>query len=130
LSGVRMMSAHREKISKDKQGFIERMIDRRGGYWNLEARSKLPESGPKTSQKVRYFMCTMYGLEKGSMAPKVVQVISETQPCILLKQSKFFTLSGNSLLRESPFHITNCLKSFDCKIFFVYTTGALSQICT
>jgi len=27
-----MMSVHREKISKDKQGFIERMIDRRGGY--------------------------------------------------------------------------------------------------
>jgi len=27
-----MMSVHREKISEDKEGFIERMIDRWGGY--------------------------------------------------------------------------------------------------
>jgi len=27
-----MMSVHHEKVSKDKQGFIERMINRRGGY--------------------------------------------------------------------------------------------------
>jgi len=27
-----MMSVHREKIGEDKKGFIERMIDRCGGY--------------------------------------------------------------------------------------------------
>jgi len=27
-------------------------------------------------------------------------------------------LSGNLLLRESRFHIVNCLKSFDFKVFF------------
>jgi len=30
-------------------------------------------------------------------------------------------LSGNLLLRESQFHIVNCLKSFDFKLFYVYT---------
>jgi len=56
--------------------------------------------------------------------------LSERRPYILhmlyknfvhWKQIKFFILSGNSLLRESQFHIANCLKSFDFKLFFVYT---------
>ena len=33
------------------------------------------------------------------------------------KQVKFFVLSGISLLRESPFHTVNCLKSFDFTLF-------------
>jgi len=32
-----------------------------------------------------------------------------------------FIFSGNMLLRESPFHIVNCLKFFDFTLFFVYT---------
>jgi len=38
---------------------------------------------------------------------------------IRCKQVKFFILSGNLLLRESPFHIAKFLKSFDFKLFFV-----------
>jgi len=33
---------------------------------------------------------------------------------------KFFILFRNLLLRESPFHTVNCLKSFNFKLFFVY----------
>jgi len=40
-------------------------------------------------------------------------------------QFKFFILSGNLLLRESPFHIVNCLKSFDFTLFIVYTIKLL-----
>jgi len=34
------------------------------------------------------------------------------------KQFKFFILSGNLLLRGSPFHIVNCLKLFDFTLFY------------
>jgi len=34
---------------------------------------------------------------------------------------KYLILSGNLLLRESQFHIVNCLMSFNFKLFFVYT---------
>jgi len=37
-----------------------------------------------------------------------------------LKTSCIF-LSGNLLLRESPFHSLNCLKSFDFELLFVCT---------
>ena len=40
-------------------------------------------------------------------------------------QFKFFILSGNLLLRESPFQIVNCLKLFDFTLFFVYTLKLL-----
>jgi len=40
------------------------------------------------------------------------------------KQVKLFILCGNLLLRESPFHIVSCLKSFDFKLFFVYARGS------
>jgi len=33
-------------------------------------------------------------------------------------------LSGKLLLRESPFHIVNCLKLFNFTLFFVYTSGS------
>jgi len=40
---------------------------------------------------------------------------------LLLKAIQiFFILSGSLLLRESPFHIVNCLKLFDFTLFFVY----------
>jgi len=38
-------------------------------------------------------------------------------------------LSGNLLLRESPFHIVNFLKSFDFKLFFAYTLKLLWVPC-
>jgi len=41
------------------------------------------------------------------------------------KQVNFFILSGNLLLHEGTFHIINCLKSFDLKLFFVYTLKLL-----
>jgi len=34
-------------------------------------------------------------------------------------------MPGNLLLRESPFHIVNCLKLFDFTLFFVYTLQLL-----
>jgi len=34
-------------------------------------------------------------------------------------------LTGTLLLRETHFHIANCLKSFDFKLFFVYTLKSL-----
>ena len=41
------------------------------------------------------------------------------------KQVKFFILPGNLLLRENPFHILKCLKSYDFKLFFFYTLKLL-----
>jgi len=40
-------------------------------------------------------------------------------------QFYIFILSGNLLLRESTFHIANCLKLFDFTLFFVYTLKLL-----
>jgi len=40
---------------------------------------------------------------------------------ICWKQVKFFILSGTLLLRETPFHMVNCLKPFDFKLFCVCT---------
>jgi len=54
----------------------------------------------------------------------------------LFAESKliFFILSGSLLLRESSLRIVNCLKSFDFKLFFVYTLhllrGPYWSICT
>jgi len=39
-----------------------------------------------------------------------------------LKASLILILSGNLLLHEDPFRISNCLKSFDLKLRFVYST--------
>ena len=44
------------------------------------------------------------------------------------KQAKFFILPGNLLLRESPFHTVNYLKSFDLKLFFEYTLNWLRYL--
>jgi len=44
------------------------------------------------------------------------------------KQFKFFILSGNFRLRESPFHIVNCLKLFNFTLFFVYTLKMLKGL--
>jgi len=50
------------------------------------------------------------------------------------KQVIFFILFNSLLLRESSFRIVNCLKSFDFKMFFVYTLHLLRspywRICT
>ena len=65
-----------------------------------------------------------------ALAPIFVHITSKKGPYILYmlhknfngwKQFKFFILSGNLLLRESPFHIINCLKLFDFTLFFAYT---------
>jgi len=41
-------------------------------------------------------------------------------PQLLSLKVKFFIFSGNLLLlRESPFHVVNYLKSFDFKLFFL-----------
>jgi len=67
------------------------------------------------------------------MVPMFVHVISKQGLYILhmlyrnvcLLKVNFFILSGNLLLRESPFHIASCLKLFDFKLFFVYTLNLL-----
>ena len=46
------------------------------------------------------------------------------------KQFKFFVLSENLLLLESPFHIVNCLKSFNLKSFFAHTLNLLRAVIT
>jgi len=43
----------------------------------------------------------------------------------LLKASLIFNLSENLFLRESPFHIVNCLNPFDFTLFFVCTLKLL-----
>jgi len=58
-----MMSIHHEKVSEDKHGFTERMIDRSGGYWNFEARSKLSERCPKY-RKICAISCVQYVVSK------------------------------------------------------------------
>jgi len=100
----------------------------------LKARVKIAESCPKTLYNLWYVICTIYGLEKEPLAPIFVHVTSKQFPYILhmlhinftcWKQIKFFTLSRNLVLRESPFHIVNCLKLFDFTLFFVYTLKLL-----
>jgi len=97
--------------------------------WVLEfrARVKIAESCPKTLYNLWYVVCTIYGLEKGPIALMFVHVTSKKGPYILhmlhknftcWKQFKLFILTGNLLLRESPFHIANCLKLFDFTLFF------------
>jgi len=105
-------------------------------WWALDFRAwvKIAESCPKTLHNLWYVICTIYGLEKGPLAPMSVHVTSKNDPYILhmlhknftfWKQLKFFILSGNLLLRESPFHVVNCLKLFD---FTLISTPALDYI--
>jgi len=68
----------------------------KGGYYKLGARGKLSDR-----------------------RPHILHVLYKN--FIRWKQVKFFNMSGNLLLRESPFYIVNCLKSFDFKYLFVYT---------
>jgi len=70
-------------------------------------------------------------LKKGP-SPYVCSRYIKKGPYILLhksftywKQFKFFNLSANFLLRESPFHIVNSLKLFYFTLFFVYTSKLL-----
>jgi len=72
-------------------------------------------------------------LKKGPF-PQCLFTLHEKSPYILhmlhknftcWKQFKFFILSGNLLLRDSPFHTVNCLKLFDFTLFFVYTLKLL-----
>ena len=65
------------------------------------------------------YVCSRY-IKKG---PYILHMLHKNFTC--WKQLKFFILSGNLLLRESPFHIVNCLKLFDFKLFFVYTLKLL-----
>ena len=67
------------------------------------------------------------------LAPMFVHVISKKGPyilhmlcrnCIRWTQVKFFILSENLLLRESPFHIVNYLTSFD-----ILNTSRRAQVC-
>jgi len=55
--------------------------------------------------------------------PYILHMLHKNFTC--WKQLKFFILSGNLLLRESPFHITNGLKLFD---FTLISTPALGYI--
>jgi len=43
-----------------------------------------------------------------------------------LKSSLIFILFGKLLMREGPFHIVNCVKSFDFKLFLVYILDLLA----
>jgi len=43
------------------------------------------------------------------------------------KQVEFFTLSGNLLLRGSPFHFVNFFYPFDLKLFFVCTLSTYTS---
>jgi len=95
----------------------------------------MAESCPKILYDLWYVICAIYGLEKGPIAPIFVHVTSKKGPYMLRmlhksftcwKQCKFFILSGNLLLRESPFRNVNCLKLFNFTLFFVYTLKLLN----
>jgi len=111
------------------------MIDRRGGYYNFEVRSEFSESGRKTSRNVCYFMCAIYRgawllyLLKLRQRRSSYFTLALNKKFIRWKQVKFFILSGNLFLRESAFHIVNCLKSLDFKLLFVYTLKFLRGPC-
>ena len=55
--------------------------------------------------------------------PYILHMLHKNFTC--WKQFKFFILSGNLLLRESPFGTVNCLKLFDFTLFFIYTLKLL-----
>jgi len=104
-----------------------------GWVLDFRARDKIAESCLKTLYNLWYVICTIYGLEKVPLAPVCSRYIKKG-PYILnmlhrnftrWKQFIFLVLSGNLLLRESPFHIVNCLKLFDFTLFFVYALKLL-----
>ena len=68
------------------------------------------------------YVCLRF-IKKGPLAPYILQMLQKNFTC--WKQFKFLILSGNFLLRESLFHIVNCLKLFDFTLFFVYTLELL-----
>ena len=55
--------------------------------------------------------------------PYILHMLHKNFTC--WKQFKFFILSENLLLRESPFHIVTCLQLSDFTLFFVYTLKLL-----
>jgi len=63
----------------------------------------------------------MHDLEKGPLGPMFVHVTSKKAPIFYTCYTKFFILYENFLLRESSFHIVNCLKLYDFALFFVNT---------
>ena len=107
-----------------------------GWVSDLRAWVKIAESCLKTLYNLWYVICTIYGHEKGSTAPVCSRYIKKaplyfkhaTQKFNRWKQFKFFILSANLLLRESPFHIVNCLKLLDFTSFFVYTLKLLNTL--
>jgi len=107
-----------------------------GWVLDFRARVKTAESFPKTLYNLWYVICTIYGLEKGPLIPVCSRYIKKgllyfthaTQKNFSRwKQFKFIILSANLPLRESPFHIVNCLKLFDFTLFFVYTLKLLKD---
>ena len=80
-------------------------------------------------------MCTVCGITIEAPGPYVCSPYIKNealyfahaiQKLIRWKQIKLLVFSGTLLLRESPFHIINSLKSFDFKLLFVYTLKLLS----
>ena len=91
--------------------------------------------GPKTLRSLWHFMCTATGgYKKEASNPSIcyryikqlASIFCTWYKNILFARSKvscyFF---GNLLLRENPFHIVNCLRSFDFTSFFVWTSKLL-----
>jgi len=88
------------------------------------------QKGPQNIDKICVISCVQYVVWK--MGPWPLYLFKSYQnrsSYILLwlyrificwNEVKFFIFSGNLLLRESPFNLVNCLKSFDFKLCFVY----------
>ena len=107
-----------------------------GWVLDFRARVKIAESFPKILYNLWYVTCTIYGLlvlTKGSLSlylftlhqngAYILNRLHKHFTC--WKQFKYFILPGNLLLRESSFDIVNCLKLFNCTLFFIYTLKLL-----
>jgi len=103
--GVRLygQSKNRRKLPQNVVQFVIRYLH---NLWSWK-RANCP------------YICSRY-IKK---CPYVLHILHKNFTC--WKQFKFFILSGNFLLRESPFHIVNCLKVFNFTLFFVYTLKLL-----
>jgi len=99
-----------------------------GWVLDFRVRVKSQKASPKHCTICDMSFAQYMVLKKGPL-PLFVHVTSKKVSYILhmlhknftrWKQFKFFILSGHMLLRESPFHIINCLKLVDFALFFVY----------
>jgi len=88
------------------------------------------QKGPQNIDKICVISCVQHVVLKWAHGPYICSshikagapIFCSCYAETLFAKTKlsFLIFSGNLLLRENPFYTTNCLKSFDFKLFFVY----------